>query len=134
MRLFRRLKPIGTLLSLLALWGLLLQPIHAAMISNSDLLQSQELASAQQIASLLQTEQIRQQLIELGVDPATASLRISQMNPAEIAELNQNLDQLPAGSGLVGALLTVFIVLVITDMLGATDVFPFVKNINKNAQ
>ena len=131
MRLFRRFKSIGTILSLLALWGLQLQPLHASMITNNDLLQPQQSASIEQATQLLQDEQLRQQLIQHGVDPSAASLRISQMNPAEIAELNQELEQLPAGSGLTGTLLTIFIVLVITDMLGATDVFPFVKNINK---
>ncbi len=131
MKLFRCFKPFGIILSLLALWGLQLQPLHAAMITNNDLLQTQESASFQQAAGLLQAEQIQQQLIELGVDPEAASLRISQMTSDEIAELNHNLEQLPAGSGIIGALVTVFIVLVITDMLGATDVFPFVKNINK---
>lgn len=131
MKLFRRFKPIGTVLSLLALWGLQLQPLQAAMITNNDLLQTQESASFQQVTGLLQAEQIQQQLIELGVDPEAASLRISQMTSDEIAELNHNLEQLPAGSGIIGALVTIFIVLVITDMLGATDIFPFVKNINK---
>ena len=131
MTLFRRFKSMGTILSLLALWGLQLQPLHAAMITNHDLLQTQQSTAFLQVDRLLQAEEIQQQLIELGVDPADASLRISQMTPEEIAALNHNLEQLPAGSGLVGTLLTIFIVLVITDMLGATDVFPFVKNINK---
>jgi hypothetical protein len=42
------------------------------------------------------------------------------------------MDQLPAGGDavgvLIGASLFVFIVLLITDILGFTDVFPFVKS------
>ena len=134
MRLFRRLRHSGTAVSLLALLIMQMQPLQAAMINNADLLPSQEPASIQQLSHLLQGEQVRQQLIDLGVDPLTASQRIQQMSPSELAELNQNLEQLPAGSSVGGALVTIFIVLVITDMLGATDVFPWVKNINTNTQ
>jgi hypothetical protein len=45
--------------------------------------------------------------------------------------LAQKLDQLPAGGDglgvVIGAALVVFIVLLITDILGYTDVFTFVK-------
>ena len=134
MRLFRRIKHSGIAFSLLAFLTLQLQPLHAAMINNTDLLHAQQLTSTQQLTSLLQQQQIRQQLIDLGVDPTAASQRISQMSPSEIAELNQNLEQLPAKSSLNKALVTIFIVLIITDMLGATDIFPWVKNINKDTQ
>ena len=41
--------------------------------------------------------------------------------------LNQKMEVMPAGSGVVAALLIVFLVLVITDLVGLTDVFPFVS-------
>ncbi len=134
MRLFRRLKHTGIAFSLLALLILQLQPLHAAMITNTELLDTQQPTTVEQVTSQLHREQIRQQLIDLGVDPATASLRIDQMSPSEVVELNGKLEQLPAGSSVGGALLTIFIVLIITDMLGATDIFPWVQNINKNTQ
>jgi hypothetical protein len=44
------------------------------------------------------------------------------------------MGEMPAGGGafgiIIGAALFVFIVLLITDMAGATDVFPFVKKAN----
>ena len=44
------------------------------------------------------------------------------------AQLAARIDQLPAGGeGIIGALLIVFIVLLITDILGFTKVFPFTK-------
>lgn len=134
MRLFRRMKHTGIAFSLLALLVLQLQPLHAAMITNSDLLDAQQTDTSQQVTAQLHREQVRQQLIDLGVDPAAASHRIDQMSPSEVAELNDKLDQLPAGSSVGGALVTIFIVLIITDMLGATDIFPWVKNINTNTQ
>jgi hypothetical protein len=107
-------------------------PAHAAMVSNDALLQqAQHQISVEQLTSLLERGDIQKQLVALGVDPIAARDRISRMNDAELAQLNHNLEKLPAGSGsgIVGLLLIIFIVFIITDMLGATDIFPFVKKI-----
>jgi hypothetical protein len=48
------------------------------------------------------------------------------MTQAEVAQLNQQIDQLPAGSGVLGIVVLIFIVFVITDVIGATDIFPFI--------
>lgn len=67
----------------------------------------------------------------LGVDPAEAVARVNALSDAEITQLAGRLDSLPAGQSavgvLVGAALIVFIVLLITDIAGVTDVFTFVK-------
>jgi hypothetical protein len=42
--------------------------------------------------------------------------------------LATNLDQLPAGGSVVGALVLIFLVLLVTDLLGLTNVYPFVKH------
>jgi len=119
-------------LSIFTLLTMQLAPLQAAMVSSESLLnQAQHNVSISQMTSLLDREEIQAQLTAMGVDPVAAKARVSQMNAAELAELNHRLDELPAGSDVLGVLLTIFIVLVITDMLGATDVFPFVKNINK---
>ena len=109
-----------------------ISPAYSAMVDNQQLLQqaNHEL-SIQEISSLLEQGNVQDRLIAMGVDPQVASERIQSMTAAELAELQVKLEELPAGEGVLGAVLVVFIVLVITDMLGATDVFPFVKNINK---
>ena len=38
-----------------------------------------------------------------------------------------DFDELPAGGDVLGVILVVFIVFVITDVIGATDIFPFIK-------
>lgn len=119
-------------LSIFTLLTMQLAPLQAAMVSSESLLnQAQHNVSVNQMTSLLDREEIQAQLTAMGVDPVAAKARVSQMNEAELAELNHRLDELPAGGDVLGVLLTIFIVLVITDMLGATDVFPFVKSINK---
>ncbi len=83
------------------------------------------------VQALLARAEVARELRELGIDPEQARARIDALSDTELAEIAGRLDQLPAGGDAVGAILTalliVFIVLVITDIIGATDVFPFVK-------
>jgi hypothetical protein len=45
-----------------------------------------------------------------------------------VQTLAANMDQLPAGGDGLGLLVFLFIVLLITDILGFTNIFPFVKH------
>jgi len=60
--------------------------------------------------------------------------RVAGLSDEEIQQITGRLDELPAGEGAGGAIgivvvaiLIVFLVLLLTDLLGLTDVFPFVK-------
>ncbi len=75
-------------------------------------------------------EDVQQQLTILGVDPEEAARRIASLSDEEIQQIAGRLDELPAGEGLgaiVGVILIIFLVLLVTDLLGYTDIFPFVK-------
>ncbi len=76
-------------------------------------------------------EDVQQQLTILGVDPEEAARRVASLSDEEIQEIAGRLDELPAGEGgvgpIVGAILIIFLVLLVTDLLGLTDVFSFVK-------
>lgn len=56
--------------------------------------------------------------------------RVAAMTNAEVAQLTTELDELPAGRGLLGAAVLIFVVFVITDAIGATDIFTFVRPVN----
>lgn len=132
MNTFIGTKKILSCLLAVAMFSMQMTSAHAAMVSNDTLLKkAQHDISVEQLVTMIDRADVQEKLTTLGINPSSAKIRVSQMNDTEIAELKQNLDEMPAGSGAVGVILTVFIVLVITDMLGATDVFPFVKNINK---
>ena len=100
---------------------------QAAIISNAQLINQVQQASDKE--ALLQTiyrEEVQQQLHSMGVTAAELENRVNQMTQQEIAQLNQQINELPAGSGVLGFLLLIFIVFVITDVIGATDIFPFI--------
>jgi hypothetical protein len=62
------------------------------------------------------------------VGPADVKARVAALTDEEVAQLAGQLDRLPAGGeGIIGALLIVFLVLLITDLLGLTKVFSFTR-------
>ena len=80
--------------------------------------------------NLLAREDFQAALISQGIDPQEAQARIDSLSDAEVNEIVNKLDQLPAG-GVLGTLLIIafliFLILLLTDIGGYTDVFPFVK-------
>jgi hypothetical protein len=108
------------------------QSVFAAMIATETVMEASQGQEARtRIKHLLEREDVRQALINQGIDPREAGARIDSLSDAEAIAVGDKLDQLPAGSGALEVLLIVsliaFIVLLITDIMGYTDIFPFVK-------
>jgi hypothetical protein len=84
----------------------------------------------QRVGALLAREEVRTALAARGVDASQVEARVAALTDAEARQLADQLDQLPAGaSDVLGILFAVFIILLITDILGLTKVFPFTKPI-----
>ncbi len=94
------------------------------MLGTETLLESAQTRDSLQ--QLLARDSARQQLQALGVDPQWAAKRIDSLTESELARINQGIGELHAGGDVLGVLLVVFIVFVITDVIGATDIFPFI--------
>lgn len=88
-------------------------------------------ADRDKVMAFLARDDVRAQLRELGVAPPEAEARVAAMSDAEVQELAGKLDDAQAGEGplgaIVGAAVFVFVVLLITDILCFTDVFPFTR-------
>lgn len=116
-------------------------PLHAQPASDSGLIGTEQIAAAQAPATVaLQGERARllatldradlaERLRERGVSPDELRARIGALTDAEAAELMARIDQAPAGADVLGIVFTVFIVLLVTDILGFTKVFPFTRSI-----
>ena len=120
-----------TALSWLLSFILALSPIigaQAAVIGNDVLLADEQVEQTRDsLQQLLAREDARQQLLALGVSPEWAVERARTLSDAELARVNAGIDKLQAGSdSVLGVLLVIFIVFVITDIIGATDIFSFV--------
>lgn len=129
MNSIRRLTATFMILMLTLLQAPVLQ---AAMVSTGEALQvDAQQADRARLITLLEKEELRQQLQLYGIDPAVAVDRVSHLSDSEIATLHRQLDQLPAGEGVLGLAVLLFVVFIVTDALGATDIFTFVKPINR---
>jgi hypothetical protein len=133
MELVRKLsKPIAIFLSFYMLMlACPYQSAWAAMIGTEAITDADRNQSSRDyLKSLLAREDIKAVLIFQGIDPQEALARIDGLSDAEVNDIVNKLDQLPAG-GFLGELLIVvalvFIILLFTDMAGYTDIFPFVK-------
>ncbi len=103
-------------------------PAWSGMVTTDQLLQQQSGAlNKSALLTMLDREDVRRQLVERGVDPAYAKQRIAALSDTQIEELKGNMDTLPAGSGVVGIMIAVLLVLVILDIVGVTNIFTFIN-------
>ena len=100
-------------------------PSQAAIVGTDAALAA---AQRDRVATMLDRGDVRAQLEAHGVRPADVKARVAALTDAEVAQLAGQLDSLPAGGeGIIGAIVIVFLVLLITDLLGLTKVFSFTR-------
>ena len=105
---------------------------QAGMVTTDQVLDAAQLEETREmVIEFLAREDVREQMEMLGVDPDEASARAANMTDAEVMQIAGQLEQLPAGQDalgtIVGVILVIFLVLLLTDLLGLTNVFPFVR-------
>ena len=74
---------------------------------------------------------ISEQLQIHGVSDAEVGMRVASLSDNQVHRIRQNFDDMPAGAGAAGTALIVFLVLVGTDLAGLTDIFPFIRPIER---
>jgi len=100
-------------------------PAQAAVVATDAALAA---AQRERVAALLERAEVRAQLEAHGVRPAEVKARVAALTDEEVAQLAGQLERLPAGGeGIIGAFVIVFLVLLITDLLGLTRVFTFTR-------
>lgn len=130
MQMFRRLaKPVSYAL----ITGVLALSLHgpaarAAMVTTDQIVSAQQSQQDRaKVHALLAREDVKQALSARGVSTTDIQARVEAMTDQEVHALSSKLDQLPAGGDALGLLVFIFLVLLITDLMGLTDIFPFVK-------
>lgn len=113
-----------------------LQAAHAAMIATESVAAqaSAEQADAQRahVLETLNRADVAQSLMDKGVDMDAARARVAALSDQEVADLSKQIDEAPAGGmDVLGAIVFVFVLLLITDILGLTKVFPFTKSMRR---
>ena len=101
----------------------------ADVFSSEQVIASQQFNfNKQQVLSYVDSAEVQNKLIELGVSTADAKQRIATMTVEELNALNTQMNEMPAG-GIVGTVITVLAVIAVLDLLGVTDVYPFIRPI-----
>ena len=102
---------------------------HATIVPTEDALQAPSASPARErVAAFLQREDIAKAIQAQGVSSQATLERVNAMTDAEVAQLAQRVDNAPAGGEILGLLFTIFIILLVTDILGLTKVFPFTRS------
>lgn len=134
-----RIRRFLSILLILSLGNLtLIQTAQAAMLSTEQVAQAahsapdkageQALSSHERLDAMLARAEVQAELQRYGVTEDQARERIAALTDEEAAALLKHVDDAPAG-GIIGAILLIFFVLLLTDILGLTKVFPFTRSI-----
>ena len=105
---------------------------HAGLVSTEDLVSVAPASldsNRDKVTVFLRRDDVRSALESHGVNSAAAIDRVQAMTDVEVAQLATRVDQAPAGGDVLGLLFTVFIVLLVTDILGLTKIFPFTRSV-----
>ncbi|WP_349569496.1 PA2779 family protein [Azotobacter salinestris] len=122
----------GTLAALQLLMCTQIPMAQAAMIGTPEVIAAeQHQVDRQQLLQMLEDREVRQKLEALGVDRQQVEQRIGSLTSAELAEFNRQLAEAPAGGNVLGIIVLFLVIFIITDMLCATDVYTFVRCINR---
>lgn len=127
-------------LSLLLILSIFSFSIHAAeselkMVSTISVIEeNSSQAERLEVATFMQSENVQKELIKQGVNPKEALSRLATLSNAEVKSLADQIKAAKAGGdfgvgGIIGVFVFLFIVLLITDILGFTKVFPFTRAI-----
>lgn len=136
MSILRRLRHFiaAPLIAAMTFLSMPLGVAQAGLIGSDSIVASEtSAANRQAVDSFLQRQDVRDQMQAMGVDPSEAQSRVAALSDAEVARIAGSLPADPAGQGAVGAVVgaavLIFLVLLITDILGFTSVFPFTRSV-----
>ena len=115
------------------LMSLPVQTVQAAMVRTETVWTLSTAKNVREnLSQFLKREDVKAIMMAQGISPQEAKSRVNSLSDAEIMQIADKMDKLPAGGStfgvIIGAAVIVFIVLLITDILGFTDIFTFVKH------
>ena len=105
-----------------------LQSANAGIVETDRVATSGQFQSERErIRTFLEREDVRKELQAQGVDANTANARVDAMTDDEVQKVAGKLDKMTVGGDILGLLFTVFVILLVTDILGFTKVFSFTR-------
>jgi hypothetical protein len=102
---------------------------QASIIATDEITAPAAASNRDRVNAFLAREDVSQAMQGQGVSALAATERVKAMSDVEVAQLAGRIDQAPAGGEVLSILFTIFIVLLVTDILGFTKVFPFTRSV-----
>ncbi|WP_166268005.1 PA2779 family protein [Marinobacter caseinilyticus] len=116
---------MAILMTMTTLWS---SSAVAGVVGTGEVLTEQRAdLDRESLINMLEKQEVKEVLVSMGVDQAQVEDRIQSLTPGELASFKQQLAEAPAGEGVVGVIVLFLLVFIITDMLCATNVFPFIN-------
>ncbi len=107
-----------------------MQSVHAGLVPTHEVVSTaQARQDRDRVMDFLQRDDVRDILSRQGLSVDAATARVQAMTDQEVSQLASNIDNMPAGAGILGIVFAVFVILLITDILGFTKVFPFTRSV-----
>ncbi|MFN2435997.1 MAG: PA2779 family protein [Desulfotignum sp.] len=97
--------------------------VEAKMIDTPAYLDQCNDSARGDLASFMAREDVRDKLAALGVNPDDAANRIAALTDQEVSQLQNRIDELPAGSSVLAVLGVVLVVLIVLELVGVINVF-----------
>ena len=108
----RRCRFLTAMLAVSILFVSVQPTVNAAIVSTSELVATeQSKVSREYLLNSLEREEVRSALTSQGVDLEMAKQRVSSMTDEEVRALNQKMDEMPAGGGVVATVIIIALVL-----------------------
>lgn len=105
------------------------QTVQAAMIGTEQVHAANVAAQNRaRIAAALDRPEVAAQLEQMGVSHSDAQVRVAALTDEEAANLAAKINSMPAGGDVLGVLVFIFVLLLVTDILGLTKVYPFTRS------
>jgi len=97
----------------------------AAIVSTGDIVAAEQVQiDRAQLQTWLAKQDVQKQLIAMGVDVSAAQARVDNMTDPEVQQMAAHMNEMPAGAGTAEVLVLAFLVLVVLEVTGVTDIMP----------
>jgi hypothetical protein len=111
------------MITIMLFTGFPLQAYAGVIGTDQAIAAGQHAQRIERLQEMLAREDVRQELVSRGVDPADASERVAALTEEELASLAGQIDKLPAGGDAVAVLGVVFLVLLVLEVVGVINIF-----------
>ncbi|HXG27429.1 MAG TPA: PA2779 family protein [Nevskiales bacterium] len=121
MRIQNFMPALARVMAALMLAVSVLVPAQAAMIETEALAATPASGAARAV--------LADKLVALGVERDSAEQRVALLSDEQAAQVLAQAEELPAGAGALEVIGLIVVILIVTDLLGITDIFPFINKI-----